>query len=129
MNDRVNELREREDELRTTGLQGRERNTMILTNIMTKQSLKRYGENRLMPTHKAFQRIIYFLTTLNTPESSNLLKSVDFAKQYVEILRAQYHIISSIIQTGTENVHLIMVSILKLWFVLIPHRIMLKNPK
>jgi len=107
LNERENELKEREDELRATQSFGREKKMMILNNILNKQSLKRYGENRLNPTYKAFLRIFYFLTSLNNPEYNTLLRKIDFGKYFVEILRAQYHIISSIIHTGTENIHLI----------------------
>jgi len=110
LDERENELKEREDDLRVTNSFGKEKKMLILSNILNKHSLKRYGENRLMPTYKAFLRILYFLISLNNDEYNTLLKKIDFSKYFVEILKAQYHIISSIIQTGTENVHLIMVS-------------------
>lgn len=109
LDERQNELKERDDELRATAAMGRQKKVMILTNIMNKQSIKRYGENKLMPTYKAFQRILYFLASLNNDENNRLLRKIEFAQNFVEILRAQYHIISSIIQTGTENLHLVMV--------------------
>ncbi len=56
LNKKENELRERADDLRATKTFGKEKKLLILHNTLNKQSLKRYGQNRLMPTYKAFLR-------------------------------------------------------------------------
>jgi hypothetical protein len=91
---------------------------------MTKESIKRYGENKLMPTCHAFQRIFHYLLSLNDKGVNTLIKNVEFAKHFVTILRTNYHILSAAIKTHTETIHIITVNTryIKLTF-----RTMLKN--
>ena len=103
-------LKERDEVLRITTLSGKEQKSLILNSIMTKESIKRYGENKLMPTSHAFQRIFHYLLSLNDKGVNTLIKNVEFAKHFVTILRTNYHILSAAIKTHTETIHIIAVN-------------------
>mmetsp|Transcript_34363 Transcript_34363/g.31077 ORF Transcript_34363/g.31077 Transcript_34363/m.31077 type:complete len:240 (-) Transcript_34363:556-1275(-) len=105
-NERRIELREREDNIRATQTQGFEKKTVILSNILNKESIKRYGENRLIQVGQAFQRIFHNLLSLNDAAYNHLLAEIDFTKHFVEFLKINYHFIVSAIRTQTDTIHI-----------------------
>lgn len=105
------DLKERGEKLMLSTLHGEEKASMLLHTILDKQSIKRYGENKLMPCCHAFQRIFYYMLSANQKAFFDLFEKVEFAKHFVNVLRHNFHIISSAIRTSTETIHIITVKL------------------
>lgn len=125
--ERKMELDEREKEITISKADRTEHPTLVINDILNKDSIKRYSSNRLMPAAQAFMRIFLHLVTLNNDSYNAILVQQDFATFFANLCKEQYWVLMAAIKTHTENVHILMVLCHLFEFLLIFRRIMLRK--
>ena len=130
--ERVMELFEREKGITISKADRVERPGLIIDDVLTKDSIKRYSSNRLIPVAHSFMRIFLHLVTQNNEEYNTILVQKEFATFFANHCKEQYWVLAASIKTNTENVHILMVtysleSFALVHFVYFLYRIMLKK--
>ena len=107
--ERAMELDEREKEITISKADRLERPGLIVDDILTKDSIKRYSSNKLMPVAQSFMRIFLHLVTQNNESYNSILVEEEFGTFFANTCKEQYWVLAAAIKTNTENVHILMV--------------------